>query len=104
MEWLSQSPGVQLALGRCWVREPTHVPTGSRKTKTEVQLVHMLIEHFTHPTVMSKMLLPTELDTAMSPRPFRATMTLVMRSGIEVPAAKMVRPMISSLMPIVSPT
>ena len=64
----------------------------------------MLLEHFTHPTVMSKMLLPTELDTAMSPRPFRATMTLVIRSGIEVPAAKMVRPMISSLMPIVSPT
>lgn len=34
----------------------------------------------THPTVMSKMLLPTELDTAMSPSPFLggrwATMTL----------------------------
>lgn len=75
----------------------------SRKTK-KVELVCMQTEQFTHPTVMSKMLLPTELDTAMSPRPFRATMTLVIRSGIEVPAAKMVRPMISSLMPIVSPT
>lgn len=57
-----------------------------------------------HPTVMSKMLLPTELDTAMSPRPLRATITLVMRSGMEVPAAKIVRPIISSEMPMVSPT
>lgn len=53
---------------------------------------------------MSKMLLPTELDTAISPRPFRATITLVIRSGIEVPAANIVNPMISSLMPMVSPT
>lgn len=58
----------------------------------------------THPIVMSKMLLPTELDTAMSPRPLRATITLVIRSGMEVPAARMVRPMISSEIPIVSPT
>lgn len=57
-----------------------------------------------HPTVMSKMLLPTELDTAMSPRPLRATMTLVMRSGMDVPAARMVKPIISSEIPIVSPT
>lgn len=57
-----------------------------------------------HPTVMSKMLLPTELDTAMSPRPFRATITLVIRSGMDVPAARMVRPIISSEMPMVSPT
>ena len=46
----------------------------------------------THPTVTSKMLLPTEEDTAMSPKPFLATMTLVMRSGMEVPAARNVRP------------
>ena len=58
----------------------------------------------THPTVISKMLEPTELDTAMSPRPFRATITLVMRSGIEVPAASMVRPIISSVIQKVSPT
>lgn len=30
-----------------------------------------------YPTVMSKMLLPIELDTAMSPMPLRATITLV---------------------------
>lgn len=59
---------------------------------------------WTHPTVMSNMLEPTELDTAMSPRPFRATITLVIRSGIEVPAAKMVRPIISSVTQNVSPT
>ena len=57
-----------------------------------------------YPMVMSKMLEPTELDTAMSPRPFRATITLVMRSGMDVPAARMVSPMISSEMPTVSPT
>lgn len=38
------------------------------------------------------MLLPTELETAMSPNPFLATITEVMRSGIEVPAAKKVSP------------
>lgn len=59
---------------------------------------------WTHPTVISKMLEPTELDTAMSPRPFRATITLVIRSGIEVPAANMVRPIISSVTQKVSPT
>lgn len=57
-----------------------------------------------HPIVMSKMLLPTELDTAMSPMPLRATITLVMRSGMDVPAARIVRPIISSEMPMVSPT
>lgn len=46
----------------------------------------------THPTVTSKMLLPTELETAMSPNPLRATITEVIKSGIEVPAAKNVRP------------
>lgn len=38
------------------------------------------------------MLLPTDEDTAMSPKPFLATMTLVIRSGMEVPAAKNVKP------------
>lgn len=47
----------------------------------------------TYPTVTSKMLLPTEEDTAMSPKPFLATMTLVMRSGMDVPAARNVSPM-----------
>ena len=38
------------------------------------------------------MLLPTEDDTAMSPNPFLATITLVIRSGMEVPAARNVKP------------
>ena len=41
---------------------------------------------------MSNILLPTELETAMSPNPFLATITLVMRSGILVPAAIIVNP------------
>lgn len=57
-----------------------------------------------YPTVMSKMLEPTELETAISPSPLRATITLVMRSGMEVPAANIVRPIISSVIPMVSPT
>ncbi|KMQ95275.1 hypothetical protein RF55_4519 [Lasius niger] len=56
-----------------------------------------------HPTVTSKMLLPTELDTAISPYPFRATITLVMRSGMLVPAARNVRPITSGGMATVSP-
>lgn len=56
-----------------------------------------------HPTVTSKMLLPTELDTAMSPNPFRATITLVIRSGMLVPAARNVRPITSGGMRTVSP-
>ena len=35
---------------------------------------------------------PTEEETAMSPKPFLATMTEVIKSGIEVPAAKKVKP------------
>lgn len=46
----------------------------------------------THPTVTSKILLPTELDTAISPNPFLATITDVIKSGIDVPAAKNVSP------------
>ena len=49
------------------------------------------------------MLLPTEDETAMSPKPFLATMTLVMRSGMEVPAARKVRPITSGGIPTVSP-
>ena len=56
-----------------------------------------------YPTATSKILLPIELDTAMSPNPFRATNTEVMRSGIEVPAAKNVSPIISAGIPKVSP-
>ena len=46
----------------------------------------------TYPTVTSNMLLPIELERAISPRPFLATITLVMRSGILVPAARNVNP------------
>lgn len=46
----------------------------------------------THPTVTSKMLEPTDEDTAISPLPCLATRTLVIRSGTEVPAAKNVKP------------
>ena len=45
-----------------------------------------------YPTVTSNMLEPTDEETAMSPNPFRATITLVIKSGIEVPAAKNVSP------------
>lgn len=56
-----------------------------------------------NPTVTSKMLLPTEDDTAMSPNPFLATITLVIRSGMDVPAARNVRPITSGGMPTVFP-
>lgn len=46
----------------------------------------------TYPTVTSNILLPTELETAISPNPFLATITDVIRSGMEVPAAKNVKP------------
>lgn len=57
-----------------------------------------------YPTVTSNMLLPTDEDTAISPKPFLATMTEVMRSGMEVPAARAVRPITSGGMPSVSPS
>jgi len=56
-----------------------------------------------NPTVTSKMLLPTEEDTAMSPNPFLATITLVIRSGMEVPAARKVKPITSGGIPAVFP-
>ena len=46
-----------------------------------------------YPTVTSKIFDPTEEETAMSPKPFLATMTDVIKSGIDVPAAKKVNPM-----------
>ena len=48
----------------------------------------------TYPTQMSIRLLPRELETAISPRPFLATITLVIRSGTDVPAAIRVKPII----------
>lgn len=58
----------------------------------------------TYPTVTSKILLPTELETAISPKPFLATITLVIRSGILVPAARNVNPITSGGICTVSPT
>ena len=52
-----------------------------------------LIGLITYPTVTSKILDPTDEETAISPNPFLATITLVIKSGIEVPAAKKVSPM-----------
>merc|ERR1719440_235576 len=52
---------------------------------------------------MSKMLLPTELDTAMSPCPFLATARLDSASGMLVPPARSVSPMIVSGILAVSP-
>ena len=48
--------------------------------------------NISYPTVTSNMLEPTDEETAMSPNPLRATITLVIKSGIEVPAAKNVSP------------
>lgn len=56
-----------------------------------------------YPTVMSNMLQPAELETSMSARPRRATMPLAIRSGMDVPTARTVRPMIVSGMLKVSP-
>ena len=49
----------------------------------------------TSPKDPIKSYLPIELETAISPRPFFATITDVMRSGTDVPAARKVNPMIS---------
>ena len=48
----------------------------------------------TYPTVTSNIFDPMELDTAISPRPCLATTTLVIKSGMLVPAAIIVSPMI----------
>ena len=50
------------------------------------------------------MLDPTEEETAMSPSPFRATRTDVIKSGIDVPADNSVNPIISGGMSKFSPT
>lgn len=58
----------------------------------------------TYPMVTSKILDPTEEETAMSPSPFLATRTEVIKSGIDVPADSKVNPMISGGMSKFSPT
>lgn len=56
-----------------------------------------------NPTVTSKMLEPTDDDTAISPFPCFATKTLVIKSGTDVPAAKKVNPITAGGMLAVSP-
>eukprot|EP00581_Thalassiosira_minuscula_P040233 CAMPEP_0184448474 /NCGR_PEP_ID=MMETSP0740-20130409/4426_1 /TAXON_ID=385413 /ORGANISM="Thalassiosira miniscula, Strain CCMP1093" /LENGTH=85 /DNA_ID=CAMNT_0026818385 /DNA_START=401 /DNA_END=658 /DNA_ORIENTATION=+ len=56
------------------------------------------------PTRISKILLPIELETAISPSPSRATITLEIKSGTDVPAAITVSPIITGGIPIVFPT
>ena len=62
------------------------------KFKTENE-DHKMNKKESYPTVTSNMFEPTEDETAISPNPFRATITLVNKSGIDVPAAKKVKPM-----------
>ena len=47
--------------------------------------------------------LPIELETAISPKPFLATITEVIKSGTEVPAAKNVRPIMACGIAISAP-
>jgi len=55
------------------------------------------------PKATSKMLLPMDEDTAMSPSPCLATITEDNRSGTEVPAAKIVKPITTCGIPTESP-
>merc|ERR1719261_470902 len=55
------------------------------------------------PRPMSKMLLPMDEDTAMSPSPWRVTITELIMSGTDVPMARMVSPMTDCGMPMLSP-
>lgn len=115
-EMAHKSPLLLTATGaKLWMREYRSHGAGrllKRERDTNAQSCHMSVNQNlffhqafgAHPTVMLKMLVPIELDTAMSARPLRATIKLVTRSGAEVPTAKIVRPMISSGMPMVSPT
>ena len=55
------------------------------------------------PHVTSKILLPIELETAISPSPLRVTAMLVSKSGTEVPAASIVYPIITLGIPNAHP-
>ena len=59
----------------------------------------MMIQGNPSPTRMSNMLDPKALDTAMSPRPWRATTIDEIMSGTEVPPAMMVSATIKGSMP-----
>jgi len=61
--------------------------------KEKGTLVQLPTGHcYNYPTQISKILDPTDEETAMSPSPLRATITDVIKSGIDVPAAKNVSP------------
>jgi hypothetical protein len=71
-------------------------------------LPSLMADHTNHgmgnPIATSKMFEPIEEETAMSPNPWRATITLVKRSGTLVPAARKVSPITSGGIPIAVPT
>ena len=70
---------------------------GNLDKESDDQFWDFFMIRITYPTVTSKMFDPTEDETAISPKPLRATITLVNRSGIDVPAAKKVRPITCKL-------
>mmetsp|Transcript_17543 Transcript_17543/g.35821 ORF Transcript_17543/g.35821 Transcript_17543/m.35821 type:complete len:123 (+) Transcript_17543:610-978(+) len=82
----------------------THIPFALIVTTSGVlgQIVKMS-QGSGKPTRISNILLPIELDTAMSPSPILATMTLDNKSGTEVPAARNVNPITTEGMPMVFP-
>merc|ERR1719261_1706571 len=61
------------------------------------------IQGTARPKRISKMLEPIDDETAMSPWPFLATARDDRASGMEVPAARSVRPMTGSGMPVTQP-
>ena len=84
----------QLTKNQLFVLSSTEalIPLTVSRSAIKSLLVPKKYKKKTYPTVTSKILEPTEDDTAMSPFPCLATRTLVIRSGTEVPAARNVRP------------
>ena len=64
---------------------------------------HAIIQGTGNPIRISNTLLPIELDTAISPNPRLATARLLRASGILVPPANRVNPMMASGMESVKP-
>lgn len=85
-------PSRSLMLTKCDRIQAKSIDWGTVTVCTRLHCPAIKMKWNTHPTVTSKILLPTELDTAISPNPFRATITDVIKSGIDVPAARNVRP------------
>jgi hypothetical protein len=74
-----------------------------RQRKAEMEDCLESVKISTYPTQTSNKFDPIDEETLMSPKPFLATITLVNKSGTDVPAARIVRPIISEDNPIVSP-